>query len=326
MKKDIWVICDDLHIRDVVTLSLINKAYDLGCLNKASVTAVCIGKVHEDDMKSLFENGAEKVLYTELENPSKYEVSEVLKQMIVKWKPELIMFTTNPKDKYLAAVCSNYFEAGLTADCIDISLSEDGKYIFSRTALSDSVIAMIQCINTNIQMCTVKENAFQKKDYHLDFPYYVEKEVYSSCTKNHVEMEVLKSINCIPKEKEQNWLNAKIVFAIGRGVSGDKILKQIRELAEHYNAQVVGTRAVVEQGLIDKQWQVGQSGFSISPNIYVGFGVSGACQHIVGIKNAKQIIAINQDENAPIFQYADYKIVETIEAILENWMLILESV
>lgn len=113
-------------------------------------------------------------------------------------------------------------------------------------------------------------------------------------------------------------INSKVVFAIGRGVKEKYTADIIKKLAYKYKAGLIGTRAAVEEGLIDKEQQVGQSGASICPDVYVGFGISGASQHMVGIRNAKLVIAVNSDENAPIFNFADYAIVDNLNNVIKN--------
>ena len=126
-------------------------------------------------------------------------------------------------------------------------------------------------------------------------------------------MEVIKIEKLVQKSKAPLDFS-NIVFGIGRGVNEDTY-EIIKKLAQKIGAEIAGTRAVVEAGVMGKERQVGQSGINISPNVYVAFGISGATQHIVGIKNAKLVIAINQDENATIFDYADYKVVADVNDI-----------
>ncbi|URZ01268.1 electron transfer flavoprotein subunit alpha/FixB family protein [Clostridium felsineum] len=319
-RNEIWVICYNLQCSKTHIFQLVNKAYDLSCINKAHVTAVYIGKNDEEALKSLLQNGADKVLYAEYEEDEQIEIADILKQMISEYVPEMIMFLGNNTGKYLAAVCSTAFQAGLTADCVDISVLDDGDYVFSRAALNDSVIASIKAINCNTKMCTVKNNTFYLKNYNFNKPTHIEKFEYRLLSKKRPHDQILEKKKSTVTMDDINWQSSKLVFAVGRGVLSKQNMEKIKILAVRYGAQVVGTRAAVEEGLIEQKRQVGQSGYSICPDVYVGFGVSGACQHIVGIKNAKQIIAINKDQKAPIFDYADYKIIDTVESIIEEWM------
>lgn len=317
--KEIWVICIDMKHEMTSILQLINKSYDLSRLKEVNNVAVCIGANEGESVKQLSENGADYVITAKYQGNEKTELAEILKQLIRMYEPEMIMFPGNSVGKYLAAICSTVFQAGLTADCIDISLADDGDYVFSRAALNDSVIANIKTVHSNIKMCTIKKNAFPNKNYVFEKECKVIDFTYSiNVDKNKLEVFEREEVSAV--EDNINWQNAKIVFAIGRGVTSQTYLDYIYELAHRYDATVVGTRAAVETGMIGGKRQVGQSGYSICPDIYIGFGVSGACQHIVGIKNAKRIIAINKDEKAPIFDYADYKIVDSVESIIDEWI------
>ncbi len=320
--KEIWVVCVNMEYELDPILQLINKAYDLARSKEMNSVAVCIGENDEKTISLFAQNGADSVLEAKYKGNDKTEVAEILKQMIKKYEPEMIMFPGESMGKYLASVCATTFQAGLTADCVDISLSADGDFIFSRAALNDSVIANIKVVNSNIKMCTVKKNAFLNKNYVfkkeckvIDFNYDI--------NINSNKIVVLERDEAVAEENDSNWKSANVVFGIGRGVVSKTYVDYIFKLAHRYGAAVVGTRAIVEAGILEEKRQVGQSGHSISPDIYIAFGISGACQHIVGIKNAKTIIAINKDEKAAIFDYADYKIVNSVESIIDEWIKVL---
>lgn len=321
-RKSIWVVCLDLRYEIEPILQLINKAHDLGSSQEMNCVAVCIGECDEKTIEQLGQNGADLVIHAYYQGNEKREAVEILKQMIEKYEPEIIMFQGNNQGKYLAAVCATAFEVGLIADCVDIQISSDGDFIFSRAALNESIIADIKVVNSNIKMCTVKQNSFPSKHYTF------EKACEVICFTNNIvinnrKIEVLERHEVVDADENRNWQTDKLVFGVGRGVTNKVYLNYINQLAKRYNATVVGTRAAVEAGMIEKRRQVGQSGYSITPDIYIAFGISGACQHIVGIKNAKLIMAINRDEKASIFDYADYKIVDSVEVILDEWMSIL---
>jgi electron transfer flavoprotein alpha subunit len=322
-RKDIWVVCDGTPYDDIHVLQMVSKAADFAKKKKVFISVVCIGKKDEASMNNLFNYSTDKVIFQEYEKDEITVKAELLKKIIKEGEPDIVFFSSTGIGKYLAAVCSTFFESGLTADCINIEIDDEGKFVFSRAALNDSIIASIKCVDSKIEMCTVKRNTFPlldidkyiKKAPNIEFKYYRVPEVIGS------RIEILDKI-----EKELNggsenneWQAAKLVFAIGRGVENVENAKMIRMIAKKYDAEVIGTRAAVEENLIERNRQVGQSGVSICPNIYVGFGVSGACQHMVGIKNAKLVIAINSDENAPIFNYADYKIVDRVHSVLKEF-------
>ena len=279
---------------------------------ECEVTAICFQHIDNNQIELLSSYGADKIICCRSNLLNIYEKIEALAYLINQKQPQLLIFTASSEGKIIAASTSTIVGAGLTAECIDLQYESNGKYIFSRTALSSSVIANIVCINTNIQMCTVGKNVFS-----------------SCCSPNRPLAEIAeieKSGNIIPNESRnilsllnQAPLNdnvdfpietAEIVFAFGRGLNQSKGIKELKVLASKVHAEIGGSRAVVEEGLLPKSRQIGQSGISISPKLYMAFGISGASQHIVGIKNSSCIVAVNSDPYAPIFEVANYCVVD----------------
>ena len=316
----IWIVSDYKDCENDYIFQLVSKAYELGNYRNTIITVIYFGQINQEHLENVFQYGADKILIIEHIDMKIDEKISILEEMINKYKPTLLMFSDSREDKNLAASLSVKYECGLTADCINIEINNEGTYIFSRAALNNSVIAHIKCINSIIQMCTVKRNVFNEKIVNIEPIINIEKYEYEKQKKSSR----YSGVNIINKEELQykvnnfDWQSSKIMFAVGRGVSDLNTLDMIRRLAEKYDAELIGTRGAVEEGLIDKSRQVGQSGYSVSPDVYIGFGVSGACQHIVGIKNSKLIIAINNDKNANICKYANYIIIEDIKAILNE--------
>lgn len=320
-KNSIWIICDGEKFDDELILQLVNKGYQLHLINHAKLVVVYMGTQQPKGMKVLEQYGVEKVIYTECHSDDSQIRCELLSQMVRRYEPKLLLFPASREGKYMAAVISTEFESGLVAECIDIELDASQEYMFSRAALNSSIVAQIKCINSKLNLCTVKKNVFTIEEHEAEQGISIEhfdselSESQGIC--NTGQLEVLSQIDH-SKSNNMDWQSAKFVFAIGRGVSNQDTVERIRRLATRYGAELIGTRAAVEEGLIDQNRQVGQSAVSICPHIYVGFGISGASQHIVGIKNAKLIIAINKDENAPIFQYADYAVVADIQEVIDE--------
>lgn len=326
--SEIWVIGEEGMTIGRHSLQLVSKASDLAAPKKMLVSVVLSGKIEQSVLKQLHQYGAEKAIVCECNIRDIKRYTEILIEMIHKNSPELIMFCSNEMGKYMAAMVSIEFNSGLTADCIDIELDGQEEYVFTRAAMNDSVIARIQCIHSKLNLCTVKENVF-----HATMRYMAKDIII--CTHNYSgemakEQKESMDISLISSEKmektdNKEWQNAKILFVVGRGACKKECMEKIRQLAKVYGAEIAGTKAAVDEGYIEKHRQVGQSGVNISTNIYVGFGVSGASQHIVGIKNEKLVIAVNNDENASIFDYADYSIVDSVENIVESMLKITDS-
>lgn len=298
-------------------IQLVSKARRLADESNMNVAFACIGAEHKEQFKRISTYGVNTIYFTEYEKMTdEIAVSDILGNIIKEMKPRVVLFPATDFGKAVAAILSTRFEAGLTADVISLDY-EEGTFNFSRAAINDSLVAKIQCINCDIMMCTIKENAFAMgKCDNVEEANVVMMEVPEIQVDRVAKKEIL-STKIV--EKEEIDINQfSIVFCLGRGVVLSNTKDRIVKLAEQLGAGIIGTRAAVEDKICSKGLQVGQSGKNISPKLYVGFGVSGAFQHMVGIKNADIIVAINQDKNAPIFQYANYAICEKIENVLEE--------
>lgn len=297
-------------------LQIVSKARILADKSNRKVSVLCIGNYAEDKFKNLMTYGAEQVIICETEEMENIRLfSDIACDAAKAYQANVILVPASVFGKGVAALLSTKLDAGLTADCIDIDVDENDVFSFSRAAINDSVIAKIQCINCDINMCTVKKGVFPKKPYEGNIDGDIFRFEWTK-KKEYAKEEVVSCKKC-EKEEEIDISKYPIVFCIGRGVKNQATRDKIIELAERVHAGVVVTRAVVEDYDMNKARQVGQSGKSISPKIYVGFGVSGASQHMVGIKQAELIVAVNNDKNAPIFDYADYSINEEVETFIQ---------
>jgi electron transfer flavoprotein alpha subunit len=328
VKTAIWVICvEDENEPGEHSYQLLNKASRLTDKNDSLISAICIGDYGDENLRTLSQYGADRVLYAKLPNEKCVyrNISATLIKMFEESaeKPRLILFPATDLSRCAAADFAIKIHAGLTAECINIEARKDGEkyhFISTRAAISSTVLAQIHEINTSITMCTCKKNVFESDKRFCDtsipiLNYYLKDEDIP-----HLKPRIISSaafdINEINPELEK----AEIVFGVGRGIKSKMDLEFIARVAKKYQAVIVGTRGLVEDGLIEKKWQVGQSGISISPELYVAIGISGATQHLVGIKNAKKVISINRDPNAPIFSFSDYCIVEDYKAIISGLM------
>lgn len=315
MKKSIWVVCEGGDGSDFHTLQLLNKANQLAEQADASVSIVCVGVEPEGKFYNFSHYGCKHIIYCKCRESDHAIYANIIGAMIKEKAPALIILPADDFGRPLAASLSSRFEAGLTADCIEIESDHEG-FVFSRAALNHTVIAKIKGINSKLQMCTVKQNVFTCSEAGAEEKLYIEKFNYRDVEISFPPIEII-------SQKEQavysNHTNsAKVVFVAGRGIGSMENFEHLLKVAKRLKVDVYGTRAAVEEGYIDKSRQVGQSGINICPDLYVGFGISGASQHIVGIKNAKVIVAVNNDEDAPIFDYSDYAIVDDVASVLKE--------
>ena len=298
-----------------INFEMVGKAYSLSLENHAKVIALML-EPKSDELETIMKQlECENFLLCELDYGTKYtQYAKAVVNICQQYQPSLVMFAGTTLGKTISAIAATRLNGGLIADCIDIQIGDDGKYYFSRAAMSSSMIAHIKCVKGCIQMCTVKRGIFEavKKDKHSK----IQVENYQLDT-FHTDKKTLLVHTIEPMEKEltKNIENAHIIFGIGRGVHIQDIPKLI-ELAEYYNAEYVCTRSLVEEGVFDRSRQVGQSGITIKPDLYIAFGISGASQHMVGLSNVKVIVAINNAKDAKIFNYADYSVVNDTHDII----------
>ncbi len=313
--KKIWIINDqDVQYATEHVLQILHKGIRLKRNDNDEVSVICVGVNREDEFKKLFKYGADRVIFCEQREG--YSISLYVKcvaTMLEDKLPDVILFPASITGRQTAAMLSVRFNAGLTACCTDIKYDGDKeRYVFIRPAMSESVLAKITCINEKLQMCTIKENIFESRFVTNEITFNME---YFSYTEKGLDknIEVLER-KALDLKERVDIKSAKIVFVVGRGMKHSMDL--CKTVARQYGAVVVGTKAAVEEKMIQENRQIGQSGISISPDICVALGVSGATQHMVGIKGAQVIIAVNTDVNAPIFEYSDYVIVDKGENIL----------
>lgn len=269
--------------------------------------------INVENVKNL---GADYVLVEQLNDNciyNTYEILAILQKGLKKYGWNTFMFTDDLLSKQIAGMFSTYSGAAYIADCIDIETNSDGIWRYMRTALNDSCIAQIVSVNTNIEACVIKSNVFQECS-----SFYDAQILYDDAT-NVVDIPP-NYISLLKSEKKQisdkRIYDSECIFCVGRGLKNTDWVLLMEKTAELCGAQICVSRPVAQE--TKKFYQIGQSGISVAPNIYVAFGISGATQHIAGITKAKTIIAINTNPNARIFQYADYIVVHDAQQILED--------
>jgi electron transfer flavoprotein alpha subunit len=195
---------------------------------------------------------------------------------------------------------------GLTADCTALDINKDGLLVQSRPAFGGNIMADILSPNSRPQMATVRPNVMKIEKRKSGNVEIVKEDI--KIGKN------IRRVSVVRRNKEEHTghvkiENAEIIVSGGRGLKTKERFDVLHELAEILSASVGASRAAVDSGFIDKKHQVGQSGTTVRPRLYLAFGISGAIQHLVGMKNSDIIIAINKDPNAPIFGVSKYAVV-----------------
>ncbi len=255
---------------------------------------VIVGNVDPKDLSGMPANR-----YLHFKSEDIYSIADYIGNFIVSNKPNFVIFPSNSLGRDIAGMISAKLNLGLTADCVDIRW-ESGKLVQFKPAFGGGVVARITS-KTKPEMATVRPGMF--KETHSDESFPVEEIL----TRSSERIRILK------EEKVESRLrqlqSSKIVIAIGRGIVGKAIVERVVEISEKLGIGVGGTRPIVDMKLLPRQHQVGITGLSISPDLYIALGVSGLDNHIMGIRYAKVVIGINKDPEAPIFHHADYGVV-----------------
>lgn len=302
-----------------VFFELLDKAKELSQkLGGVDVNAVIFAPVGlTETFKEAFQNrGVNKVYYFEDDEFNNYSTeyySKCLVDLVGVIKPEILLIGATNQGRDLAPRVSAALGTGLTADCTGLDINEKGQLAATRPTFGGQLMATILC-KTYPQMATVRPNVFKINPQDS----YVETELVScpvniSYLKKNVELiDFKKTI-----ESEINDLDsAEIIVAGGKGLKNEKGFELLRSFAQKIGATVGATRGAVEMGLAPASIQIGQTGKTVNPKVYIACGISGAIQHTVGMSGSEHIIAINNDENAPIFDIADTGIVGDIFEIL----------
>jgi len=308
--KGIWVVAEqDRRGIKKVTLELLGEANKLAKARNTHTAVVLLGWGVEQFANLLFRHGADKVYLMDdrrLERFSLDYYSPLLVRTIQRYRPEILLFGATVNGRVLAPSVAVKLGTGLTADCTELSITPEGHLKQTRPAFGGNIMASILCASTRPQMATVRPNVMDKEEMEdWSRGEIIRLEWDLSEFKNRVEQ-----IDFIEAEGEKIDLeNAEIIVSGGFGIGSAEKFYLIEEFAEVLGAAVGCSRKVVDSGWKPHDRQVGQTGKTVKPRLYIACGISGAIQHQMGMKKSDKIIAINSDPKAPIFNIADYGIV-----------------
>lgn len=254
------------------------------------------------DARELGRHGADQVWHLADERfglPEECFFKENIAAFIREHRPQIVLFGATQFGRSLAPRVAACLRTGLTADCTDLQIDADGSLIQIRPAFSDNLLAHIKTV-TLPQMATVRFKEFRET------PRDMAKAFGLTVLPAYAGPDKRISTHLADSERSADIADAEILVAGGRGIKRAEDLTLLRELAEAVGGQVAVSRALVDAGLAPSCLQVGYSGQRVKPRIYIACGISGAPQHLAGMKEAGTIIAINSDPSAPIFRIADY--------------------
>lgn len=311
-----------------IALELIGKGKDLAKDLNTDVTAVLIGSDVKGLTDELAEYGADRVIVVddpELKDYRTEPYAHALASVIKKFKPEVMLVGATAIGRDLGPRVSARIHTGLTADCTSLAIGDfpinpvpgketkHNQLLMTRPAFGGNTIATIACPEFRPQMATVRPGVMQKAERVPGRKAEVV-EYNPGFTPDNKYVEILKVVKAV--SEVEDIMDAKILVSGGRGVGSPENFKLLDDLADALGGAVSCSRAVVDAGWKVKDMQVGQTGKTVRPNVYFAIGISGAIQHVAGMEESDIIIAINKDENAPIFDVADYGIVGDLNKIL----------
>lgn len=309
--QDIWIVAEIKNdkIRNV-SFELLGKAIALAEELKQNTCVILIGSNVKPYAEEFSNRGASKIFVADHEDLKDYYTetySSIVAGLISKNKPNIVLYPATINGRDLAPRVAGILGLGLTADCTELSI-KDGLLLQTRPAFGGNIMADIICPNTRPQMATVRPNVMEQaslKQSHsadiIDVP-----------VKINLKSLKIKITEVVSRAAEEGGIpvdEADFIVSGGRGVGCQENFEMLEDLARVLKGAVGASRASVDLGWIPKSQQVGQSGKTVSPKIYIACGISGTIQHLVGMKSSDIIIAINKDPEAPIFNVANYGIV-----------------
>ena len=311
-----------------IAFELLGEAGRLAKPLNTEVTAVLLGSNVGNLVDQLAEYGADKVIVVdnpELETYRTEPYAHALAEVINKYKPEIMLVGATAIGRDLGPTVSARVATGLTADCTLLEIGDfplvaipgkeqkHNQLLMTRPAFGGNTIATIACPDNRPQMATVRAGVMQKAEPKPGAKAEVI-EFNPGFTPNNKYVEIMDVVKKVAETV--NIMDAKILVSGGRGVGSKENFKILEDLAEALDGTVACSRAVTDNGWLPVDRQVGQTGKTVRPQVYFAIGISGAIQHVAGMEESDLIIAINKDEDAPIFDVADYGIVGDLNKIV----------
>ena len=312
-----------------IAFELVGKAKELAADLNTEVTAVLLGSNVKALATELGEYGADKVIVVDnpaLETYRTEPYAQALVSVINEYKPEIMLVGATAIGRDLGPTVSARVKTGLTADCTKLEIGDfpinampgqeqkHNQLLMTRPAFGGNTIATIACPDNRPQMATVRPGVMQK--LHKEAGRAAEViEFNPTLEENNRYVEIMDIVKAVGNV--ENIMDAKVLVSGGRGVGSAENFEMLRDLASCFKGGMVScSRAAVENGWLAQDYQVGQTGKTVRPQIYFAIGISGAIQHIAGMEESDLIIAINKDEDAPIFDVADYGLVGDLKKIV----------
>lgn len=291
-----------------VTLELIGKGRELAEARDTTLDVVILGYEIDESVEEIANFGAENIHYYEHSLLDKYSTdiyTKIISDHINEYKPEIVLFGATSFGRDYAPRVAARVGTGLTADCTSLDIDEeDGKLLQTRPAFGGNIMATIICPDNRPQMATVRPGVMEKPERTVGKSKIITRKADVSL--EDVIAEIVETIES--EHKHVSLADAKIIVSGGRGVGGGENFYLIEDLADALGGEVGASRAAVDMGWIRKEHQVGQTGSTVRPIVYIACGISGAIQHMAGMQDSDYIIAINNNPEAPIMEKSNLAI------------------
>jgi electron transfer flavoprotein alpha subunit len=316
--KDVWVFCEQKNgVIQSISYELLGEGKKLAAKLGVKLCGVLLGDNIMSKVDDVAHRGADKVYVVDAPELKHYQddpYTKILVELVSEYKPEVILCGATVVGRSLISRVAITIDAGLTADCTGLDIDEKEKILLqTRPAFGGNIMATIITPNHRPQMATVRHKVMKEAEVHKAHKAEVIKKTYSAETlkSRTTLLDVVEEI-----EETVNLAEADIIVSGGRGMGSPENFAIVKDLAKVLNAAVGSSRAAVDAGWMPYSHQVGQTGKTVCPKLYVACGISGQIQHLIGMQSSKVIVAINKDPDAPIFKVATYGIVGDVNEVL----------
>jgi len=308
----VWTECEERGEKQVprkVVYELLTHGRRLADRLGQALVAIALGDGRMEALDRLCHQGADRVICCRHDLLGSYSTdgfTTALAAVVAKEKPSVLLFGATPNGRDLAPRVAARLRFGLTADCTGLDIDDQGQLVQTRPAFGGNIMASIISPYTRPQAATVRPNVFAASPPDPRRPVAIE-DFPVTLSKASIRTKVFETIATAGEAEKIE--EARVIVSAGRGCGEPSHLELVRSLAHRLGGAMAGSRAIVELGWIPHTIQVGQSGTTVGPDLYIAVGISGAVQHVVGMSSSKKIIAINKDPDAPIFKIADLGVV-----------------
>jgi len=316
--RGVWVLAEhrEGELRRF-TLELLGKGRELADILGVDLTAILLGQDVAKLSEELISYGADKVLLAESPKLAQYRTdtyTSMIVREVLERKPEIFLIGASYLGRDLAPRIAKRLDTGITADCTELGIDEEKRLLLqTRPAFGGNIIATIVTPEHRPQMATVRPRVMKAMDRDTSRKGEIIK-IPADVGDKDMRVNILDTVK--EARKAVNLEEADIIVSGGAGVGAPEKINVLEDLAQVLGAELGASRVIVDDGWISSTHQVGQTGKTVQPKLYIACGISGAVQHLAGMKESDVIVAINNDPEAPIFQIADYGIVADLHQVL----------